>query len=219
MAIAFSPDGKTLASGGADKVIRIWDATAGKDKFIKVTKEQKTLTGHTGEVRALAFGPQGLVSAGADKQVITWDVAAGKQTKVFKEHTSAVQSLALAPDGKTMASASADQTIFISDGVKTLHAVKTSGIVTALAFAPDGKTLASGETERESGTIRFWDTATGKAQGNPLHHAATVFALAYVPQTKLLASAGKDNIVRLSGPGHGAASVRLQRPSGLDRLA
>ncbi len=81
-----------------------------------------------------------------------------------------------------------------------MHSVKTSGTVTALAFAPNGQTLASGENDHEAGTVRFWDAGSGKAQGESLHHASAVFALAYVPQTKLLASAGKDNLVRLWDP-------------------
>ncbi len=211
-AISFAPDGKTLASGGDDKLIRLWRVNIGPVGLDKA--EPQTLAGHTDKIRALAFGTDGLVSGGADGQVITWDLAKRAVGKDFKEHKAAIAALALAPDGKTIASA-ADDTILLHDGAKTLQTIKTAGPVSALAYSLDGKTLASGGMEKqgslERGMIRFWDTATGKATGTPLQHASGVFCLAYVPNTKLLASAGKDNFLRVWDP---AAGLEVSRYKG-----
>ena len=120
--------------------------------------------------------------------------------RVFKEHTGPVQALALAPDGKTIASGG-DAGVLVHDGVKTLQTIQAAGPISALALAPDGKTLATGGTEKQSnserGMIRFWDTATTKETGTPLQHASGVFGLAYIPKSGHLASAGKDSLLRV----------------------
>jgi WD40 repeat protein len=109
--------------------------------------------------------------------------------------------LALAPDGKSIASAGTDPNVLIHAGAKILQTIKTPGPISALAFGPDGKQLVTGGAEKqellERGMIRLWDPGSGKETATPLQHAAGVFALVYVPETKLLASAGKDNLVRL----------------------
>ena len=110
-AVAFSPDSKTLASAGADKVVRLWDVSKGAAGFTPI----KTLAGHTDTVRALAFGndAQTLASAGADKTVILWDLAAAKPRHQLKEHTAPIAALVFADDGKTLVSAGGEaQMIF-----------------------------------------------------------------------------------------------------------
>ncbi len=106
-----------------------------------------------------------------------------------------------------MASVGADQAILVHDGAKATQTIKAPGPVVALAFSPDGKTLATGGMERqgspEHGSIRFWDTGTGKETSTNLRHASGVLSLAYLPQTKLLASAGKDNVLRVWDPATG----------------
>ncbi len=207
LAVAFSPDGKMIASGGSDKIIRLWNTPASQAKPLQISQPQKTLTGHTGDIRALVFGAGGLISGGDDKLVITWDLATGKEATIFKGHAGAVRALALAPDGKIIASAGADQVILIHDGTKTLQTIKTPGTVDALAFSPDGKILASGGTDTtavmQRGLIHFWDASTGMGTGTPIQHASGIFALAYLPNSKLLVSAGKDDLLRLWDPGTG----------------
>ena len=95
--VAFSPDGKTVASGSADQSIKLWDVAGGKNTA--------TLKGHTDFVQSVAFSPDGktLASGSRDKTVNLWDVASGKTTATLKGHTDRVWSVAFSPDGKTLA--------------------------------------------------------------------------------------------------------------------
>src|SRR4051794_1119524 len=99
--LAFSPDGKTLASVsgyGGDKDIRLWDVTTGK--------ELPRLKGHTHEVWSVAYSPDGktLASASRDRTVKLWNMPTGKERATLKGHTDWVTSVAFSPDGKTLAS-------------------------------------------------------------------------------------------------------------------
>jgi outer membrane protein assembly factor BamB len=190
-ASAFAPDGKTLATGGADQTIRLWDVATGKERVV--------LRGHADAVSSLAFTPDGrtVASASWDRTVKLWDAATGRERTSLTGHEEEVFAVALSPDGRTLATGSADWTIRLWDlATEKEQAVLKGhgGAVYGLAFSPDGKTLASGSGDE---TVKLWDVATRNEQTALRGHRSGISAVAFAPDGRTLASAGMDDAVRL----------------------
>ncbi|PWI64386.1 hypothetical protein PCL_10524 [Purpureocillium lilacinum] len=190
--VAFSTDGKLLASASFDRTVKVWDAATGDIV--------RTLEAHSYHVRSVAFSPDGklLASASDDRTLKVWDAATGEVQQTLEGHRKSVKSVAFSPDGKLLASASSDGIVKVwnaatGDIVRTLQA--QSYHVRSVAFSPDGKLLASASY---GGTVEVWDAATGDLVRTLKGHGQSWFILvAYSHNKKLLALQSKSKTVKV----------------------
>jgi WD40 repeat protein len=198
VSVALSPDGKTLATGSADGTVQLWDVATHR-------QVRSPLTAGTGPVRSVAFSPDGKTLASADEAVRLWAVATGHQlgSQITGGSVAFVSlafvSVALSPDGKTLATGSADGTVQLWD-VATGRQIRsqTTGstrAVVSVAFSPDGKTLATGSAD---GTVRLWAVATGRQIRSQITvGTGPVVSVVSSTGSKTLATRSADGTVRL----------------------
>jgi WD40 repeat protein len=213
LCVAFSPNGKQLASGSKDDTIKLWDVATGQN----ISTLQMRMSPPRGiGVFSLAFSPDGKTLASAGSQLKLWDVASGQQTANLQlwngDDFHAPVSVAFSPDGKTLASGegkSTDLTVKLWNVATGQNTATLKGprypqqtIVarhTSVAFRPDGKTLASGcGAIRLGSEVVLWDVATGKEKKAGLSQDADfgsgAVSLAFSPngQTLAVGSAGRN---------------------------
>ncbi|WP_445631923.1 nSTAND1 domain-containing NTPase [Nostoc sp. DSM 114167] len=189
--VAFSPDGKTIASASSDNTVKVWDAVS--------AKEITTFKGHSSAVIGVAFSPDGktIASASLDNTVKVWNAVSAKEITTFKGHSDAVIGVAFSPDGKTIASASADKTVKVWDAVSAKEITTFKGhsdAVISVAFSPDGKTIASASADK---TVKVWDAVSAKEITTFKGHSDAVISVAFSPDGKTIASASLDNTVKV----------------------
>jgi WD40 repeat protein/serine/threonine protein kinase len=211
--VAFSRDGKQLASGSSDRNITIWDVSA----LPAEPKPVQVLRGHTNVVTGVAYSPNGgiIASSSNDSSVRIWDAAQGKQIRIFQGHEGEVFGLAFSAKGDRLASCGFDGTVLVWDPSSRPEGLLISDHthhLKSVAFSPDTKQfIAVGKDgklqvrESETGTIAFQfpELQTG-------HNSVAISA-----EGKQILTASEDGVVRLWEMTDQAAPQKLLQKKGL----
>lgn len=213
--VAYSTDGKRLASASYDQTVKVWDTTSGEVIH--------TLKGHTGMVWSLAFSPDGkrLVSAGWDREARVWDTNSAQELRKISGR-AVIYWLAFSPDGKWLASGNDDGTVQVWDAASGMEKMTFTGHtagVRGVSFSPDSKRLASASDDR---TVKVWDITTSKEVLTSSGHTGPAVSVSFSPDGKHLASAGgyRDGTIKLWDATNGReARTLIGHSSGVTSVA
>ena len=204
--VAFSPDGRRLATGGDDGCIVVWQVGKGVEKVLSHDRQSMVI--------CVAFSPDGaiLASGHGDFTYVLWDVTTGKKRATIARHTYGVSCLSFSPDGTTLATGGGDSTIRLWDTASGKIKATLCGHrrgVSSIRFAPDGRTLASGCCD---GMVKLWDVFDGKCRVSVRAgtQPAPIEGLAFAPDGLTLVSTGVCHFLKLWNVATGVAQVASQ---------
>ncbi|KAG8795358.1 hypothetical protein FRC12_015491 [Ceratobasidium sp. 428] len=203
--VAYSVDGRRIASSSRDRTVRVWDTATG----IAVIKP---LQGHTERANSVTFSHDGrlIISGSDDKTIRLWDARTGSPAGTPINLGASVYSVAVSPDGRKIVGGGSNKTMKTYDAAMCTmlfrHVGQTGG-VTSVMFSPDGCRIASGSYDH---TVRIWEASSGSSIGASLKgHTACVNSVAFSPDGRYIASGSDDKTVRVWDAATGAVQTNL----------
>lgn len=217
LAVAYSPDGRRIVTGSADKTARVWDAETGQESF--------PLEGHTASVRSVGFSKDGqwIVTGSWDRTVRVWEAATGRPLRSIVANEKEVFSVAFSPDGQRIVTGGQEEKARVWDansGNELFPLAGHTNLVWAVAFSEDGQRIITGSWDQ---TARVWDAATSEHLRTLIGHRGAVLSVAFSADGRRVVTGGQDHRAKVwdvaSGTnlftlkGHGAAifSVSFSR--------
>ncbi|NEO99716.1 MAG: NACHT domain-containing protein [Symploca sp. SIO2E9] len=208
LSVAFSPDGKLLATGDMNSEIRLYQVGDWQPLL--------TLRGHTDWVTSVTFSPDSsiLATSSADQTIKLWNLNTGKCLRKLQEHDQGVWAVTFSPDGNLLASGSDDKTIKIwntSTGqcLKTLQGHDL--MVRAVVFSSESQMLFSGSVDKK---LKLWDLHTAQCLRTFQGHEEGIWSASLSPDGCMLASASSDQTVKLWDVNTGQCLMTLRGHSG-----
>jgi WD40 repeat protein len=190
-AAEWSPDGKRVVSGSADRTVQVWDAMTGDNSLI--------YRGHTDEINSVSWWSEvRLIASGSkDNTVRVWDSGNGNTETIYKGHTQPLRTVVWAPSGSLIASGGDDKTVQVWDGITQASVSTYTGhtdVVWAVDWSPDGKRVVSASQDK---TVQVWDAKTGNNILIYKGHTAGALGVAWSHDGKYIASCGRDATVQV----------------------
>ncbi|MBP0021629.1 MAG: serine/threonine protein kinase [Cyanobacteria bacterium SBLK] len=189
--LAITRSSQLLASGSADKTVKLWD--------VNTRKLKQTLWGCEGEIRSLVFNPKGnlLMGSGTDRVIRIWEIDRSRTRQILQGHTGAVNALVTSPSGRILFSSGEDRTIKIWDlqqGKLQRELQGHTDSIETLAMNSEGNLLVSGGSDR---IVRIWHPGTGQLLHELADHEAGIEAIAIAPDNRTIATASRDKTIKL----------------------
>lgn len=190
LAVAWSSDGRHIASGSRDMTMQVWDAFTGKHAHI--------FRGHTDAVASVAWSPDNryVASASWDKTVQVWEISTGNHVFTYRGHSDLVTSVTWSSDGTSIASGSSDKSVRVwnaSTGTLLYAYRGHSAGVTTVVWSPDGRHIASGSTDT---SVQMYDALTGNHLSSYHGHTGEITAVTWSPDGRYIASSSVDKSVQ-----------------------